>query len=54
MIARIDGLLAPYGGTGAYGRGEQISNRFLSDEIRGEPRRRDDRAVHLPRPLPRS
>ena len=36
VIARIDGLLAPYGGTGAYGRGEQISNRFLSDEIRGD------------------
>lgn len=33
MIARLDRLLAPYGGTGAYGRGEQLSHRFLTDEI---------------------
>lgn len=33
VIARIDTLLEPYGSLGAYGREEQISNRFLSDEI---------------------
>ncbi len=33
IIARIDQILARYGGTGAYGRDEQVSNRFLSDEI---------------------
>lgn len=32
-IARMDQILAPFGGTGAYGRDEQVSNRFLSDEI---------------------
>jgi putative ABC transport system permease protein len=32
-IARIDQILARFGGTGAYGRDEQVSNRFLSDEI---------------------
>lgn len=32
-IARIDEVLARFGGTGAYGRDEQVSNRFLSDEI---------------------
>ncbi len=36
VIARIDNLLAQYGGTGAYDREQQISNRFLSDEIRGD------------------
>jgi len=36
VVARLDRLLAPYGGTGAYDREEQISNRFLSDEIRGD------------------
>ncbi len=35
-IARIDDLLAQYGGTGAYDREQQISHRFLSDEIRGD------------------
>jgi putative ABC transport system permease protein len=34
VIAAIDALLAPYGGTGAYGRGEQTSHRFLDDELR--------------------
>ena len=34
VIARIDRLLDRYGGLGAYGRGDQISHRFLSDEIR--------------------
>jgi len=33
VIARLDRLLAPYGGLGAYGRSEQISHRFVSDEI---------------------
>ena len=32
-IRRLDILLAPYGGTGAYGRDQQISDRFLSSEI---------------------
>jgi putative ABC transport system permease protein len=32
-IARIDEILARFGGTGAYARDEQVSNRFLSDEI---------------------
>ncbi|MBI4768645.1 MAG: ABC transporter permease [Deltaproteobacteria bacterium] len=33
VIARLDRLLEPYGGLGAYGRGDQLSHRFLSDEI---------------------
>lgn len=33
VIERLDTLLTPYGGLGAYGRYDQISNRFLSDEI---------------------
>jgi len=33
VISRLDQLLAPYGSLGAYGRDEQISNRFISDEI---------------------
>ncbi|MBI4483232.1 MAG: hypothetical protein HY652_10110 [Acidobacteria bacterium] len=33
VIARLDRLLEPYGGLSAYGRREQISHRFLSDEI---------------------
>jgi putative ABC transport system permease protein len=33
VIARLDALLEPYGGQGAYGRRDQLSNRFLSDEI---------------------
>ena len=33
VISRLDNLLDPYGGLGAYGRVDQISNRFLSDEI---------------------
>ena len=32
-MARLDQILGPFGGTGAYGRDEQVSNRFLSDEI---------------------
>ena len=33
VIDTLDRLLAPYGGLSAYGRGEQASNRFLSDEL---------------------
>lgn len=33
IIARMDQILARFGGTGAYGREEQVSHRFLSDEI---------------------
>lgn len=33
IIDRIDDLLSGYGGLGAYTREDQISNRFLSDEI---------------------
>jgi putative ABC transport system permease protein len=33
VISRLDNMLEPYGGLGAYGRFDQISNRFLSDEI---------------------
>jgi putative ABC transport system permease protein len=33
VIARVDRLLEPYGGLGAYGRGDQVSHRFLTDEI---------------------
>jgi putative ABC transport system permease protein len=33
VISRLDNRLEPYGGLGAYGRADQISNRFLSDEI---------------------
>ncbi|MFM7447944.1 MAG: ABC transporter permease [Leptolyngbyaceae cyanobacterium] len=33
VIFRLDWLLAPYGGFGAIPRADQVSNRFLSDEI---------------------
>ncbi len=33
VISRLDSLLAQYGGLGAYDRGDQISHRFISDEI---------------------
>ncbi len=33
VIAQLDRALEPYGGLGAYGRGEQVSARFLNDEI---------------------
>ena len=33
VLFRLDKLLAPYGAFGAYDREDQISNRFLSDEI---------------------
>ncbi|MFL5381817.1 MAG: FtsX-like permease family protein [Longimicrobiaceae bacterium] len=34
VIARVDRLLERYGGLGAYGRKDQVSNRVISDEIR--------------------
>ncbi|HMM47563.1 MAG TPA: FtsX-like permease family protein [Thiobacillaceae bacterium] len=34
VIDRVDAVLATYGGTGAYGRGDQFSNRFLSEELK--------------------
>lgn len=34
VIDRVDDRIAPWGGAGAYGRDEQVSNRFISDEIR--------------------
>jgi putative ABC transport system permease protein len=33
VIAQLDRLLEDYGGLGAYGRHDQISDRFLTDEI---------------------
>jgi putative ABC transport system permease protein len=33
VIARLDHILADYGGTGAYDRGDHISNWFLENEI---------------------
>lgn len=33
VIARLDGLLDPYGGPGAYGRDIQLSNWYLSGEM---------------------
>jgi len=35
VIDRVDTVLANYGGTGAYGRRDQFSNRFLSEELKG-------------------
>lgn len=33
VIRRVDGLLAPYGGTGAYGREDHLSHAFLDSEL---------------------
>jgi putative ABC transport system permease protein len=33
VLERLDRVLEPYGGLGAYGRGDQVSHRFLADEI---------------------
>ncbi len=33
VIARLDSLLEPYGSLGAFGRADQVSNHFLSEEI---------------------
>ena len=34
VIVRLDALLARYGGLGAYGRKDQVSHRYLSEEFR--------------------
>ncbi|MGA9164857.1 MAG: FtsX-like permease family protein [Thiobacillus sp.] len=34
VIDRVDAILATYGGTGAYGRKDQFSNRFLREELK--------------------
>lgn len=34
VIDRVDTVLAPYGGTGAYGRKDQFSNHFLDEELK--------------------
>ncbi|RJP16592.1 MAG: FtsX-like permease family protein [Candidatus Abyssobacteria bacterium SURF_5] len=34
VIDRLDVLLEPYGGTGAYGRIDQVSHRYLSEEFK--------------------
>jgi putative ABC transport system permease protein len=34
VIDRLDQVLRPYGGIGAYGRSDQASNRYVSDELR--------------------
>jgi putative ABC transport system permease protein len=34
VILRLDRLTEPYGGLGAYGRYDQTSNRYISDELR--------------------
>ena len=34
VIDRADAILGPYGGTGAYARKDQFSNRFLSEELK--------------------
>jgi putative ABC transport system permease protein len=34
VIDRVDAVLGPYGCTGAYGRKDQFSNRFLSEELK--------------------
>jgi len=33
VLEQLDKLLEPYGGLGAYGRDDQVSHRFLTDEI---------------------
>ncbi len=34
VIDRLDEILAPYGGVGAYGRDDQLSNNFLNEEFK--------------------
>lgn len=34
VIDELDNILAPYGGVGAYARKDQLSNRFLSEELK--------------------
>ena len=33
VIRAVDGILAPYGGTGAYGREDQLSHAFIENEL---------------------
>src|SRR5690606_23157996 len=33
VIVAVDALLAPYGGTGAHGRADQVSHHFLDNEL---------------------
>lgn len=35
VIARLDEILEPYGGTGAYGRADQTSHQYLTQEVEG-------------------
>lgn len=35
VVDRIDGVLGPWGGTGAFGRSDLLSDRFVSEEIGG-------------------
>ncbi|MBI5238749.1 MAG: ABC transporter permease [Deltaproteobacteria bacterium] len=34
VVSRLDAVLAPYGGAGAFGRKDQTSHHFLSEELR--------------------
>lgn len=34
ILRQVDQILAPYGGTAAYGREQHVSNRYICDEIR--------------------
>ena len=34
VLRRLDAITEPYGGVGAYGRDEQVSDQYISDEIR--------------------
>ncbi len=35
VLDRVDHILAPYGGSGGYELGDQLSNRFITEEIAG-------------------
>ena len=35
VIQRLDALIEPYGGIGSYGRADQTSHRYLTDEMKG-------------------
>jgi len=34
VLLRVDDVLDPYGGLGSYGREDQLSNRFLTEEFK--------------------
>ena len=34
VLRQLDGITEPYGGVGAYGRDEQVSHQYITDEIR--------------------